>query len=128
MIWKSLKSLCYDESHSSYKYCAKKKIKMCREWRSSFLNFFLDMGKRPAKGYYLNRKDKLKGFNKENCEWVLKRTNPTAKSYYKMITIDSETKCLKHWADIYNLPYHCVIARLKRNWPILKALETPKRK
>ncbi len=40
-----------------------------------YKNFLSDMGKRPSKEFWLDRKNPKLGYNKENCEWVRKRFN-----------------------------------------------------
>lgn len=54
-------------------------IQVCKRWKNSFLSFLEDMGIRPE-GYSIERKDPNKGYYKENCLWVPKKSN-TIDSY-----------------------------------------------
>lgn len=53
-------------------------IKVCERWTNKELgykNFLEDIGRRPDVRYKFFRLDKTKGFNKENCAWVMRNKN-----------------------------------------------------
>lgn len=70
--WFAMKQRCYNENATGYKYCGGKGVKVCPEWISDFTRFLQDMGPRPD-GAYLQRKDRDKDFDKENCYWSLEK-------------------------------------------------------
>lgn len=47
-------------------------VKMSEDWMNSFSNFFRDVGKRPGKGFSIERKDNRLGYCKHNCRWATK--------------------------------------------------------
>lgn len=67
-IWHTMIQRCENPNTENYKYYGGRKIKVCRRWRNSFLNFLSDMGKRPI-GKTLDRKNNYKGYYPFNCKW-----------------------------------------------------------
>jgi len=55
---------CYDPLSTSFENYGLDGIKVCKRWKgdNGFKNFIKDMGKRPAKGYQLDREDSDYGY------------------------------------------------------------------
>lgn len=68
MIWASMIKRCHNKLDKSYCRYGLKGIKVCKEWRESFLSFYSDMGSKPE-GKSIDRIDNKKGYSKENCKW-----------------------------------------------------------
>src|SRR6266571_2234968 len=71
--WRAMNRRCYDKNYHSYKYYGEKGIKVCPSWKV-FSNFLQDMGEpinfTGKQRLTLNRKNNLKYYSKENCEWT----------------------------------------------------------
>ena len=67
--WYSAKQRCYNSSNPMYKNYGARGITMSEEWINSPEQFLCDMGKRPGKGYSIDRKDNNGNYCKENCKW-----------------------------------------------------------
>lgn len=72
MSWYDMVSRCHNEGDSGYSHYGGKGISVCDEWRS-FENFYKDMYPTYEKGMTIERKDVLKDYFKNNCEWVSKK-------------------------------------------------------
>jgi hypothetical protein len=69
--WRNAKRRCLNPKHDSFSHYggSDKPVEFCAKWLD-FRNFLSDMGECPP-GCRLVRKDKTKGYLKENCAWDL---------------------------------------------------------
>jgi hypothetical protein len=124
-IWNNVKEKCYNEKSKYFPDCGGKGITMCEEWKD-FEKFYTDMKDSWKKGLQLGRKDKDKGYYKENCQWITHTQKNRHKKTSKMIEYKGETKCLSEWCEILKVDYDKVYQRLsKYEWTAERALETP---
>ncbi len=69
--WMSMRTRCCDSNHPTYKNYGARGITIDPRWLD-FNNFIADMGKKPGKGYTIERKDTNGNYCKENCIWLPK--------------------------------------------------------
>ncbi len=74
LSWVGIKHLCSNPGATGYEYYGGRGITLSERWRDSFDQFLADMGEKPE-GTMLRRIDKDRGFEPENCEWRLMKTN-----------------------------------------------------
>jgi hypothetical protein len=88
---------CGNVNCKHYKNYGGKGIVVCEDWKE-FINFWDDMG-HAADDWSLARLDNDKGYNKENCEWVLtSESKRLIRSNSIFYTIDEVTLCARHWS------------------------------
>lgn len=69
--WVAMRQRCNNPAgHNSLYYS---EITICPEW-DDVKQFITDMGPRPSKNHQLDRRDNTKGYCKDNCRWVDRRT------------------------------------------------------
>ncbi len=72
--WLNMKMRCYNPKRKDYKYYGGLGVSVCDEWKNSFENFLMDMGKRPSKYHSLDRHPNLTGnYEPSNCRWATKK-------------------------------------------------------
>ena len=67
--WMSMKQRCYNPNSTIFQYYGGAGVRVCEAWRTSFDQFFLDMGPRPD-GYHIHRVNRYGDYSPENCIWI----------------------------------------------------------
>lgn len=92
-VWTGMKSRCYYEKNENYINYGARGIKVCERWKSSFINFYEDMGDKPSVKHQLDRIDNDGDYEPSNCRWVtpsencLNRRNKENKTGFKNIKV-----------------------------------------
>jgi hypothetical protein len=125
-IWQLMIERCRTPNNPAYPRYGGRGIFVCERWLESFENFYADMGPRPP-GLQLDRENNDKGYSKNNCRWTTYKINNSNRRDTIRITFGGKTMCLKDWARELGLEYLTLYSRIKRGWPVEKALTEPRR-
>lgn len=121
-IWLGIKGRCYNTKNPAYNDYGGRGIKMSENWKNSFSNFINDMGYRPSSKYSIDRIDNNKGYSKENCRWATQKEQCRNKRINKVYEHNGKYKCLKEWAEYFEIPYKLLWRRLKHGWSFEESL------
>ena len=127
-IWRGIKQRCLNPNSKSYKNYGGRGIDICLEW-NDFENFYkwaIENGYEES--LTIDRINNNGNYEPSNCRWVSRKIqgNNTRRNHY--LTYKGITKTMSEWADICNIKYSTVRARINSyHWSIEKALETPVR-
>lgn len=71
-IWIGIKVRCYNPKSRVFKYYGARGIKMCPQWKNSFINFLKDMKDYP-KEMSIDRINNDGNYEKNNCRWITQK-------------------------------------------------------
>lgn len=74
--WRRMKDRCYNPGATGYEHYGGRGIRVCNRWRSSYVNFLADMGRKPeGNRICLDRIDPNGNYEPKNCRWVTMAEN-----------------------------------------------------
>lgn len=123
-VWQMMLRRCEDPKSKSYERYGARGITVCEQWHS-FENFYADMGPRPSDKHTLDRRENSEGYCKGNCRWSTiheQNRNKRNNLFYEYL---GKKKVLADWAAEYGINKLSLYYRIKRGWPIEKAITTP---
>jgi len=122
-IWRGMQHRCYSATTiKERKNYMDKGITVCDRWLESFDNFIADMGEAPRL-HSIDRIDGEKGYSPENCRWATAKTQANNMSRNRLITANGQTMTLSQWGDATGQKPNTILTRIRRGWPIEKALQ-----
>jgi hypothetical protein len=71
--WIEMRRRCTNPKRDNFKHYGGRGIRVCAEWMASFEAFLKDMGRRPGRGYSLDREDVNGNYEPGNCRWATQR-------------------------------------------------------
>lgn len=118
-IWHGIKQRCLNKNNSRYNWYGGKGIKICDEWKDSFINFYEWS---VSSGYNdtltIDRIDFNGNYCPENCRWISQKDQKRNTSKNILITYKGETLCLAALAEKYGIKFSTAYSRIKRGKPI----------
>jgi hypothetical protein len=123
--WTNMQTRCRNPNFKDWHLYGGKGIKVCERW-NSFENFLEDMGKKPGKGYSIERRDSNKDYTPENCYWAtsIEQANNTSKNLH--FEWNGKLCTIRELADLAGLPHGTLYQRLYTlKWPLDVAMKVP---
>jgi hypothetical protein len=124
--WPNMKDRCYNPKNNSYRRYGGRGLTVSERWRNSYKTFLEDIGRRPSPKHSLDRINNSLGYFPENCRWATSEVQRRNSRGLVQVNIDGEVVCLKAACDLRGVSYNLTRVRVRRGWPIEKALVTPK--
>jgi hypothetical protein len=120
-VWAMMKTRCLCTTAKDYKYYGGRGISVCGRWLK-FECFIEDMGPRPSSRHTLERKDNNGNYEPGNCEWATRDAQMTNTRHNRFLTYGGETRTLSDWARLIGIAVSSLHGRLKKGWPLDRAL------
>lgn len=121
--WHHIKYRCFNKTCPSYDCYGGRGITVCEEWKNDFSAFY---NWAIANGYRedltLDRIDVNGNYEPSNCRWVTWKEQQWNRRNSKFITYKGVTKCVAEWADILGIKLATLHQRLRKGWPVERAL------
>ena len=116
---------CTNVNDEHYELWGGRGIKVCDRWRTSFKNFYADMGDRPE-GLSLDRIDNDGDYEPSNCRWATQKQQQNNRRNNTSLAFNGLTATMSDWADRLGISKVTLCARLTRyGWSVERALSTP---
>lgn len=125
VVWCGIRKRCLDQTADNFSYYGGRGITVCERWKIDFSAFYTDMGQRPAPGFSIDRIDNNGPYEKSNCRWATRKeqaNNRRKRSDGDMLEFQGRTQTISQWAEEIGLKKHTLYYRLKRGWPVQRAL------
>jgi hypothetical protein len=121
--WAQMKSRCDNPNNKFYADYGGRGIGYCESW-TNFVDFLADMGEAPE-GLTLDRRENALGYSKENCRWATRKEQQNNRRNTKMIEYEGKIWPKQEIAEKFGIDPCTLMNRLKRGWPVEKALMHP---
>ena len=121
-LWNNMLQRCSNPKLDAYPYYGGRGIEVCERWKT-FENFYEDMGDPPV-SFTLDRTDNAKGYSKDNCRWVNRKTQGNNRRSNVILEHNGERRTIAEWGDLTGLGRHLISHRLRRGWTVGQALTT----
>lgn len=121
--WGNMLSRCLNPNAINFDIYGGRGITVCREWATSFLNFYNDVGPRPSPNHSIDRIDNNKGYFPENVRWSTKMEQQQNLRKNVFITFNGQTHCLREWQRITGISHSTLRNRLAKGLPAGEVLK-----
>lgn len=122
---------CEAKAGSGYRYYGARGIKICDRWRNSFEAFLADMGPKPSPKHSIDRIDNDGPYTPKNCRWATAQEQANNRQNNHIVIYRGRTITLSNAMRAAGVDVAAnrltVYKRLKRGWPVERAVETPSR-
>lgn len=129
-IWLAMRKRCENKNFIEFYNYGGRGISVCNEWKHSFENFRdWSLINGYEENLSIDRIDTNGNYCPENCRWADAITQGNNTRRNNFATFCGETKTVKEWSKILNIPYQTLMSRLhKLGWEVEKAFTTPSNK
>jgi hypothetical protein len=125
-IWTDMRHRCRNKNIKSWESYGGKGIKVCKEWRKSYLSFkkwALENGYND--NLTIDRIDVEDDYKPSNCRWATKKQQSNNRSNNRIIKYQGKELTLKQWSELKGIAPKTLAGRLDRGWSVKMSLEKP---
>lgn len=126
--WLGIRRRCLNKNSQDYPDYGGRGITVCARWLDSFEDFLADVGEPPTAGHSIDRyPDNDGNYEPGNVRWATLSQQAVNKRNNRLLTLDGVALTVADWGRRTGFGLKRIHARLKRGWPVEKALTTPLR-
>jgi len=122
-VWKHMRQRCFNQNDKNYSDYGGRGITVCQEWQDEFIDFHdwaINNGYKDTLS--IDRTNNDGNYEPNNCRWVTQKQQCNNKRNTTFLQFGGKTKSLSEWADLYKINLRILEGRIKRKWPVGKAL------
>ena len=128
-IYEKMKGRCFTPTDAGYKNYGGRGVKIADVWlgKNGFINFHdWAINNGYSNELTIDRINVDGDYEPSNCRWVNQKTQQNNRRNNRRITYNAQTHTIAEWANIKDIPYDRLQARIAHGWSIEDALNTPK--
>lgn len=127
-IWSGMIKRCHGINGDPYGCYQGRGITVCDRWRTSFENFYTDMGDHPGDGFSIDRINNDLGYSPENCRWATTEQQMNNTSRSVLFSHNGVQMSIPQWERHLGFPEGVLYKRIRRRkWTFDKAISKPLR-
>lgn len=123
-IWQGMMSRCENPRDIGYENYGGRGIRVCDRWRDPAI-FCADLPPRPSEAHSLGRIDNDGHYEPSNVRWETQREQTNNTRANRRLTLNGKTQNAIQWARELGINPNALYERLRRGWPVERALTTP---
>lgn len=114
--WARIHTRCYNKKQPVYEYYGARGIRVCLRWQGEggFVNFLVDMGRRPSDKHSIDRKNVNGHYTPRNCCWSLPEQQFANRRSTRWTRVDGLRVPLKKACQIKGLNYYSTRSKMIR--------------
>lgn len=121
-VWQGMITRCHNPHHRAFARYGARGISVCPQWRESFETFYQDVSDGYAAGLQLDRINNNGNYEPGNVRWATASQNNRNTRRNNVVEFAGQRRCVTDWAEVLDLSYDALRNRLRRGWPIERAL------
>lgn len=114
-VWCAMIQRCYNPKEKFFYRYGGRGIKMCPQWRTSFINFLSDMGEHPTPAHTIERIDNDGDYEPKNCIWATRTQQRRNQSQTIRVIVDGQETSLRNACLLKGLKYNTIYMRIRIN-------------
>lgn len=125
-VWCDMVARCSNPNHQNSKHYYQRGIRVCKEWKNSFVNFMKwSLSNGYLKGLTIDRINVNGNYEPNNCRWVDYKVQARNKTNNKLLAYKGVTKPLCDWALDLGIKQNTLLYRKRRGWSDKDTIEKP---
>lgn len=120
--WCGIIGRCTNPNNTRWESYGGRGICIYPEWRNDPQKFLDYMGPRPSVNHSIDRIDNDKGYEPGNLRWADRKTQQRNRRANVVIEYNGLKMCVTEWAEKLGIDAHCLSSRIKRGWPLERAM------
>lgn len=125
LVWRDIVGRCTSPSHRGYKWYGGRGIQICEAWRSDFAAFREYVGEPPGPGYSIDRIDNHGHYEPGNLRWATRIEQARNTRSNRILTLGELSLPVSQWAELVGVGQFTIHQRLRKGWPVHRALLEP---
>ena len=122
LVWTGIIDRCCRESSRAFKNYGGRGIRVCDEWRASYVAFLRDMGRKPTPGHTIDRINNDGNYEPGNCRWATRKEQMQNTRINVFLEHEGRRQTVAQWAEELGINYHTLYNRVQLGWTTERAL------